>query len=204
MHIIYSTVAPGAARTINLDLRWLLLWLSCCWSLSLVPVLRGRRWVTAEPVAYDASYEALDQQARTGRRRAPGRAASARRICRTRGGFAGAPHPSRCPGSDLTELAELDAGEFDFSSVSVRAERRIRWGLRPMRRRLHERPGSAALRVDSREQQLEVLEQLLGERQLSEAEYLSAACRLRQGQHVPRPFGRRAHPLTGATPSTRR
>jgi len=46
-----------------------------------------------------------------------------------------------------------------------------------------------ALRVDSREQQLEVLEQLLGERRLSEAEFLSGRPVL-QG-YMSSPFGRR-------------
>ncbi|MCW1935953.1 peptidoglycan DD-metalloendopeptidase family protein [Pseudomonas sp. MDMC_285] len=54
---------------------------------------------------------------------------------------------------------------------------------------------SLALRVESREQQLEVLEQLLGERRLSEAETLSGRPVL-QG-YVSSPFGRRVHPLTG-------
>ena len=51
------------------------------------------------------------------------------------------------------------------------------------------------LRLDSREQLLEVLEQLLGERQLSEAEYLSGMP-VRQG-YMSSPFGRRVHPLSG-------
>ena len=52
-----------------------------------------------------------------------------------------------------------------------------------------------SLRLDSREQLLEVLEQLIGDRQLSEAEYLSGMP-VRHG-YMSSPFGRRVHPLTG-------
>lgn len=52
-----------------------------------------------------------------------------------------------------------------------------------------------SLRLDSREQLLEVLEQMIGERQLSEAEYLSGMP-VRHG-YMSSPFGRRVHPLTG-------
>ncbi len=99
-------------------------------------------------------------------------------------------------GERLTELADLDASEFDFSLDVGRG------GLEEPVDGVDYRPPSfmealdeLAVRLDSREQQLEVLEQLLADRRVSEAESLSGRP-VRLG-YVSSPFGRRSDPLTG-------
>jgi len=99
-------------------------------------------------------------------------------------------------GERLTELAELDASEFDFSlNVGQGGPEESLDGSAyaplPFMQTLDE----LALRLDSREQQLEVLESLLAERRLNEAELLSGRPVL-QG-YMSSPFGRRSDPLTG-------
>tara|TARA_R110000868_G_scaffold275810_2_gene535500 strand:+ start:392 stop:1249 length:858 start_codon:yes stop_codon:yes gene_type:complete len=99
-------------------------------------------------------------------------------------------------GARLTELAELDANEFDFSlnvgqGGAEDALGDAAYAPPPFMDELDR----LSLRLDSREQLLEVLEQLIGERQLSEGEYLSGMP-VRHG-YMSSPFGRRVHPLTG-------
>lgn len=196
MHIILLNRRHSAARTINLDLRWLLLSAALLLALSLVAGAALGKWLAAEPVLDASLVEALDQQ-----REQVGvvRQDAQRQL------DAFAVHVAELQarltrldalGERLTELAELDAGEFDFSLSVGQGGAEDALGVSayappPFMSALDE----LALRVDSREQQLEVLEQLLGERRLSEAETLSGRPVL-QG-YVSSPFGRRVHPLTG-------
>lgn len=99
-------------------------------------------------------------------------------------------------GERLTELADIDSSEFDFSLNVGQGGAEDAYGSAA-----YAPPAfmstldDLALQLDSREQQLEVLEQLLAERRLTEAEYLAGRPVL-QG-YVSSPFGRRIHPLTG-------
>ena len=99
-------------------------------------------------------------------------------------------------GERLTELADVDPDEFDFS-LSVG-----QGGVdEPLEGSAYAPPSFMATRwtnwrhaLDTREQQLEVLEQLLADKHISQSTYLA-------GQPVRRgyisPFGRRVNPVSG-------
>lgn len=99
-------------------------------------------------------------------------------------------------GERLTELARLDTREFDFSlSVGQGGPEELMdsaaFAPPPFLQTLDE----LLERLDSREQQLEVLEEVLAERRLSEAGSVSGRP-VRQG-YLSSPFGRRADPFNG-------
>ncbi|GIZ12351.1 M23 family metallopeptidase [Pseudomonas sp. NCCP-436] len=197
MHIILLNGRNGSARTISLNLGWLLLALFLLLAASMgVGATLGARWLMPEVAVDNSLAEALDRQ-----REQVGmlRQDAQRQL------DAFAVHVAELQarltrldalGERLTELAELDAGEFDFS-LSVgqgggeEAFGAPAYAAPPFMETLDE----LALQVESREHQLKVLEQVLGERRLSEAETLSGRPVL-QG-YVSSPFGRRVHPLTG-------
>ena len=116
MHIILLNSRHGSARTIHLDLRWLLLSVVLLLVLSLAAgAAMGAKWLTAEPVVDTSLVEALDQQREQ---------VGAVRQDAQRQLDAFAVHVADLQarltrldalGERLTELAELDAGEFDFS-----------------------------------------------------------------------------------------
>lgn len=199
MHIILLSRHHGAARSLALDLRWLLL----AFVLLLVAVLGsgvavGAWWAPATVAMHDQAQldQVLDQQrAEVGEVR--------RDAQRQLDAFA--VHVAELQarltrldalGARLTELADLDASEFDFSlnvgqGGAEDALGDAAYAPPPFMDELDQ----LSLRLDSREQLLEVLEQLIGERQLNEAEYLSGMP-VRQG-YMSSPFGRRVHPLSG-------
>ena len=96
-------------------------------------------------------------------------------------------------GERVAELADLDASEFDFSLNVGQGGPED-----PLDAPAYQAPpfmdvlDSLTERLDSREQQLEVLEQLLGERRISEAEHLAGRPVL-QG-YISSPFGVRSDP----------
>lgn len=99
-------------------------------------------------------------------------------------------------GERLTELARLDTREFDFSlSVGQGGPEELLenafFAPPPFLQTLDE----LMERLDSREQQLEVLEEVLAERRLSEAGNVSGRP-VTQG-YLSSPFGRRNDPFTG-------
>ena len=197
MHIILLNGRQGSARSIHLNLRWLSLAVVLALSLSLAAgAALGAKWFTAEPLSDTRLAEALDQQRQQ---------VGAVREDAQRQLDAFAAHVADLQarltrldalGERLTELADLDSSEFDFSlnvgqggaedSLGASA-----YAAPPFMEALDE----LAQRVDSREQQLEVLEQLFGERRMSEAETLSGRPVLHG--YISSPFGRRVHPLTG-------
>jgi murein DD-endopeptidase MepM/ murein hydrolase activator NlpD len=201
MQIIVLSRRHGAARTLSLDLRWLLAGAV----LLLVAAIAGGaalgwRWApqpSVQPalVAVQQDAALVQQQEEVG--------AVRRDAQRQLDAFAAhvAELQARLTrldalGARLTELADLDASEFDFSLNVGQGGAEDSLGESayappPFMDALDQ----LSLRLDSREQQLEVLEQLIGERQLSEAQYLSGAP-VRQG-YISSPFGRRVHPLTG-------
>lgn len=199
MHIILLSRHQGAARSLSLDLRWLLVALVMLVAAALASgVAVGAWWVPPSPGIQDSTQitQALDRQrAEVG----------AVRIDAQRQLDAFAAHVAELQarltrldalGERLTELAELDSSEFDFSlNVGQGGPEDLLGGAAyappPFMSTLDE----LALRLDSREQQLEVLEQLLAERRLDEAEYLAGRPVL-QG-YMSSPFGRRTDPLTG-------
>lgn len=199
MHIILLSRHHGAARSLSLDLRWLLLALLVALGAALASgVVVGAWWAPATvKVQNDTQLnQVMDQQrAEVGEVR--------RDAQRQLDAFA--VHVAELQarltrldalGARLTELAELDANEFDFSlnvgqGGAEDALGDAAYAPPPFMDELDR----LSLRLDSREQLLEVLEQLIGERQLSEGEYLSGMP-VRQG-YMSSPFGRRVHPLTG-------
>jgi murein DD-endopeptidase MepM/ murein hydrolase activator NlpD len=199
MQIILLSRHHGAARSLSLDVRWLLF--ACCLGLAAAlggGVAAGAWLSSSKTAALEEGHlsEVLDQQrAEVGEVR--------RDAQRQLDAFAAhvAELQARLTrldalGARLTELADLDASEFDFS---------LNVGQGGAEEILGEQAYAApsfmvaldefAARIDLREQQLETIEQLIGERQLSEAEYLSGMP-VRQG-YMSSPFGRRVHPLTG-------
>ncbi|TBU96623.1 M23 family metallopeptidase [Phytopseudomonas dryadis] len=199
MHIILLSRRHGAARSLSLDLRWLVLSLALLIVLALAAGVAVGSWLapTSAPLPDSTQIaEALDaQRAEVGEVR----------IDAQRQLDAFAAHVAELQarltrldalGERLTELAELDASEFDFSlSVGQGGPEELLDGAAyappPFMSTLDE----LALRMDSREQQLEVLEQLLADQRLDEAAYLAGHPVL-QG-YVSSPFGRRVDPLTG-------
>ena len=99
-------------------------------------------------------------------------------------------------GERLTELADVDPDEFD-SPLSVG-----QGGVdEPLEGSAYAPPSfmatldELAARLDTREQQLEVLEQLLADKHISQSTYL-AGQPVRQG-YISSPFGRRVNPVSG-------
>jgi murein DD-endopeptidase MepM/ murein hydrolase activator NlpD len=199
VHIILLSRHHGAARSLSLDLRWLLLALLTVLGAALASgIAVGAWWAPATVTVHDDTQinQALDQQrAEVG----------AVRLDAQRQLDAFAVHVAELQarltrldalGARLTELAELDSSEFDFSlnvgqGGAEEALGDAAYAPPPFMDELDQ----LSLRLDSREQLLEVLEQLIGERQLNEGEYLSGMP-VRHG-YMSSPFGRRVHPLTG-------
>ncbi|WPC04277.1 M23 family metallopeptidase [Pseudomonas benzenivorans] len=199
MQIILLSRRHGAARSLSLELRWLLLTLAALVAIALGSgVAVGAWWAPQSPSLQDNAQitEALDRQrAEVG----------AVRVDAQRQLDAFAAHVAELQarltrldalGERLTELAELDSSEFDFSlDVGQGGPEEILDGAAYAPPPFISTLDELALRLDSREQQLEVLEQLLAERRLDEAEYLAGRPVL-QG-YVSSPFGRRTDPLSG-------
>lgn len=201
VQIILLSRRHGAARTLSFDLRWLVagIFMLVGVSLSLGTFVGVQMSPQTEAVAHDDSQiinQALDEQrAEVG----------AVRVDAQRQLDAFAVYVAELQarltrldalGERLTELADIDSSEFDFSLNVGQGGAEDAYGSAA-----YAPPAfmstldDLALQLDSREQQLEVLEQLLAERRLTEAEYLAGRPVL-QG-YVSSPFGRRIHPLTG-------
>ncbi|WP_028239689.1 M23 family metallopeptidase [Stutzerimonas azotifigens] len=99
-------------------------------------------------------------------------------------------------GARLTELADVDASEFDFSLAAGRGGPE-----EPLEGDEYRVPSFAetldelTLQLDSREQQLAVLEQVLAHRRVLEAESLSRSPV--QNGFISSPFGPRTDPISG-------
>lgn len=199
MHIILLSRRHGAARTISLDLRWLLVALLFLVGLSLAGGMAFGAWWAPHAQRLPDSVEmtqTLDRQrAEVG----------AVRLDAQRQLDAFAAHVAELQarltrldalGERLTELAELDSTEFDFSlNVGQGGAEDLLGDAAYAPPPFMDALDQLSLRLDSREQLLEALEQVIGERRLNEAEYLSGMP-VRQG-YMSSPFGRRVHPLTG-------
>lgn len=199
MQIILLSRRHGAARSISLDLRGLLVALLIMIAAALASGVAVGAWVM--PQSFDQQDSAQIAQVLDRQRAEVG----AVRVDAQRQLDAFAAHVAELQarltrldalGERLTELAELDSSEFDFSLNVGQG------GLEdPLAGSAYAPPpfmstlDELALRLDSREQQLEVLEQLLAERRLDDAEYLAGRPVL-QG-YISSPFGRRSDPLTG-------
>lgn len=199
MHIIFLSRRHGAARSLSLDLRWLALGVALLVAVAIGTGALVGAWLAPQATSVPETLEitqALDAQREE---------VGAVRIDAQRQLDAFAAHVAELQarltrldalGERLTELAELDASEFDFSlGVGQGGPEELLDGAAyappPFMSTLDE----LALRMDNREQQLEVLEQLLAERRIDEAVMLSGHPVL-QG-YVSSPFGRRIDPLTG-------
>lgn len=199
MHIILLNRSHGAARSLSLDLRWLLVALLMLIAAALGSGVAVGAWVL--PQVESAPGSALLTEALNRQRAEVG----AVRVDAQRQLDAFAAHVAELQsrltrldalGERLTELAELDASEFDFSlSVGQGGPEELFGGAAYAPPSFISTLDDLALRLDSREQQLEVLEQLLADRQLNEAEYIAGRPVL-QG-YISSPFGRRTDPMTG-------
>lgn len=199
MHIILLSRRHGAARTISLDLRWLLAALLFLVGLSLAGGMAFGAWwaphVQRLPDSLEMTQTLDRQRAEVG----------AVRLDAQRQLDAFAAHVAELQarltrldalGERLTELAELDSTEFDFSlNVGQGGAEDLLGDAAYAPPPFMDALDQLSLRLDSREQLLEALEQVIGERRLNEAEYLSGMP-VRQG-YMSSPFGRRVHPLTG-------
>lgn len=199
MQIILLSRHQGAARSISLDLRGLLLALVLLVGMALAAGVAFGAWLLPPSPGYQDTArinQVLDRQrAEVG----------AVRVDAQRQLDAFAAHVAELQarltrldalGERLTELADLDASEFDFSLNVGQG------GLEdPFAGSAYAPPpfmstlDELALLLDSREQQLEVLEQLLAERRLDDAEYLAGRPVLHG--YISSPFGRRSDPLSG-------
>ncbi|SDH53534.1 Peptidase family M23 [Pseudomonas flavescens] len=199
MHVIFLSRRHGAARSLSLDLRWLTIGLALAIVLAIGAGVAVGAWLAPKPLGLSESVEvtqALDAQRDE---------VGAVRIDAQRQLDAFAAHVAELQsrlirldalGERLTELAELDASEFDFSlGVGQGGPEEPIGGAAYAPPAFMSTLDELALRMDSREQQLEVLEQLLADRRLDEAAMLSGHPVL-QG-YVSSPFGRRVDPLTG-------
>ncbi|NQD80086.1 M23 family metallopeptidase [Pseudomonas sp. CrR14] len=199
MHIIVLSRRHGAARSLSLDLRWLTLGLALLVALAVGGGAAVGAWLAPAGSALPDTVEitqALDAQRDE---------VGAVRVDAQRQLDAFAAHVAELQarltrldalGERLTELAELDASEFDFSlNVGQGGPEELLDGAAYAPPPFMTTLDDLALRMDSREQQLEVLEQLLADRRIDEAVMLSGHPVL-QG-YVSSPFGRRIDPLTG-------
>lgn len=198
MHIIYVGRRGGALRSVHLNLRWfmalglLLLALAVAAGAGLATAFDRYSQVHLDPVLaleLDAQREELGQVRSDAQRQLQAFsahiAALQARLTRL-----------DALGERLTELAELDASEFDFSlNVGLGGPEHLLEGDAysppPFMQVLDE----LTWRLDSREAQLDVLEQVLAERRLDAATELSGRPVLRG--YMSSPFGRRVDPLTG-------
>jgi murein DD-endopeptidase MepM/ murein hydrolase activator NlpD len=200
MHIILLSRRHGAARTLSLDLRWLLAALLVLVGLSLAGGMAFGAWWA--PYAQGRLDDAPLIRAFADQQRAE---VGAVRLDAQRQLDAFAAHVAELQarltrldalGERLTELAELDSSEFDFSlDVGQGGAEELLGDAAYAPPPFMDALDQLSLRMDSREQLLEELEQVIGERRLNEAEYLSGMP-VRQG-YMSSPFGRRVHPLTG-------
>lgn len=198
MHIIFLSRDRGAARSLSLDVRWLLLGGLLSFGLVLGTGVALGSWmnasesVSADPRladALDAQRSEMTQAREDAQRQLDAFAAHIAelqaRLTRL-----------DALGERVAELAELDASEFDFSlGVGQGGPEDALDAPAYQPPPFMEVLDQLGERLHSREQQLEVLEQLLGERRLNDA--TSPAGRpVRQG-YVSSPFGVRSDPLTG-------
>ncbi|WP_263142366.1 M23 family metallopeptidase [Pseudomonas sp. RIT-PI-AD] len=200
MHIILLSRRHGATRSLSLDARWLIGAALLALALILAGgIAAGARWFSSQEAseadldAHAAVNAALRVDARAGRE-------DARRQLDALGAHV-AQLQARLTrldalGERLTELAKLDPDEFDFShDVGQGGPEELvdapAFAPTPLMTSLD----ALAARLDSRERQLQVLEQMLADRRLDEARQLSGWPVL-QG-YVSSPFGQRSDPLTG-------
>lgn len=199
MQIILLSRRHGAARSLSLDARWIVSVLCAALIVALAGgAAAGAWWSASQSEALESSQivDVMDQQRaevtevrRDAQRQLDAFAAHVAdlqaRLTRL-----------DALGERLTELADIDASEFDFSlNVGQGGAEDVMGEQAYASPAFMDALDELAARVDLREQQLETLEQLIGERQLSKAESLSGMP-VRQG-YVSSPFGRRVHPLTG-------
>lgn len=200
MHIIYAGRRGGALRSLNLDLRWLLalaallLLLALAGGVAAGAALSPAWRLAGDPQVrreLDQQREALEQVRLDSQRQLQAYSAHIAtlqaRLTRL-----------DALGERLTELAGLDASEFDFSQgVGLGGPES------PLEGEAFAAPPFMSLlddlsaRMGSREAQLEVLEQVLAERRLEAATELSGQP-VRRG-YLSSPFGRRVDPFTGRT-----
>ena len=187
MHIIFLSRHHGAARSVHLQPRLLMLAGACVVGASLLAGGFMGAWLFRAPapvagIEVDAALQAQSAEmdalsVHLGELQA--------RLVRL-----------DALGERLTELADVDPDEFDFS-LSVG-----QGGVdEPLEGSAYAPPSfmatldELAARLDTREQQLEVLEQLLADKHISQSTYL-AGQPVRQG-YISSPFGRRVNPVSG-------
>lgn len=199
MHIILLNNRSGASRPVNLNVRWLTVVCASALILTLsAGALLGSTFAskdTESAGAVDYSRALAEQHAEVDAARLEAQ--------RQLDAFAAqmAELQARMTridalGERLTQLSDIDASEFDFSlRVGQGGDEDVLGTDAFTPPEFMEVLDELSLRLSSREQQLEVLQDLIGQRQLDKAGYVSGRP-VRQG-YVTSPFGRRVHPLTG-------
>lgn len=196
MHIILLTDRHGATRSFNLNLRWLLSIIGFLLISALLGgSIMGAVW-SAKPamdsdlmLALEDQREQVDAVHQEARRQLDAFAAHVAelqaRLTRL-----------DALGERLTELADLDAGEFSFSqTVGLGGPEDPLDGDSYAAPSFMNALNTLAERLNDREQQLEILEHLLSERRMNDA--TSLAGRPVKQSYISSPFGKRVHPLTG-------
>lgn len=198
MHIIFLSRHHGAARSVHLQPRLLMLAGACVVGASLLAGGFMGAWLFRAPapvagIEVDAALQAQSAEISSAREDAQ-RQMDALSV--HLGELQARLVRLDALGERLTELADVDPDEFDFS-LSVG-----QGGVdEPLEGSAYAPPSfmatldELAARLDTREQQLEVLEQLLADKHISQSTYL-AGQPVRQG-YISSPFGRRVNPVSG-------
>lgn len=198
MHIIYVGKRGGALRSVHLNLRW---FMALGLVLLALAVAAGAGLATAfDRYASEGLDPALTLELDAQREELTRARSDAQRQLQAFSAHIAVLQARLTRldalGERLTELAELDASEFDFSLNVGLGGPEI-----PLEGEAYSPPpfmdvlDELSWRLDSREAQLDVLEQVLAERRLNEATELSGRPVLRG--YLSSPFGRRVDPLTG-------
>lgn len=199
MHIIFMSRRHGAARSLTLAPRHGLLLATLLLGCSLAAGVVLGSWMRPEPLPAVPGELFGETNGIQPRELAEARAAAQRELDAL--GVHLAELQARmiridALGERLTELADLDGDEFDFSQPVGQGGPDEWLDTEPLRG--SEVLGSLdalAARIDGREQQLEVLEDLLAERRLDDARQV-AGLPVASG-YQSSPFGRRSDPFHG-------
>jgi len=199
MHIIFMSRRHGAARSLTLAPRHGLLLATLLLGCSLAAGVVLGSWMRPEPLPVVPGEPVSEANGVQPEELAEARAAAQRELDAL--GVHLAELQARmiridALGERLTELADLDGDEFDFSQPVGQGGPDELLEVEPFSgREILGNLDALAARIDGREQQLEVLEELLAERRLDDARQVAGLPVARGYQSSS--FGRRSDPFHG-------